>query len=115
MKYKIPIKILSVNKCWQGRRFKTKEYDLYEKELAILLPRKLKIPEGEIEIDITFGLSNKLSDIDNGIKPLLDILQKVYGFNDRMVYRLVVNKKIIKKKEEFVEFEIKTYLQPVDK
>ena len=33
----IDIKPLSVNKCWQGRRYKTSEYKAYEEELLWIL------------------------------------------------------------------------------
>lgn len=101
------IKPISVNTCWQGRRFKTPTYNAFEKEVLLTL-RPIKIPLSPLEVYIEFGVSNKLSDIDNGIKPLLDCLQKKYGFNDRDIYKLTVIKKITKKNEEYFEFEIKT-------
>jgi hypothetical protein len=47
--YAIKIKPLSVNKAWQGKRFKTNEYKQYEKEVSLLLPSHLKIPEGRLK------------------------------------------------------------------
>jgi Holliday junction resolvase RusA-like endonuclease len=79
------MKPMSVNNAWMGRRFKTKEYDLYEKSVMFLLP-KLEIPEGKLQIDFEFGFSNKLADLDNTLKPFIDILQKKYNFNDRDIY-----------------------------
>ena len=76
---KINVNPLSVNKCWQGRRFKTPEYKRYEKELLYLLPT-FKVPNGAIYINIVFGFSSKLKDIDNPLKPFLDILQIKYKF-----------------------------------
>ena len=102
----IKIKPLSVNQCWQGKRFKTPKYKAYEKELLLKLP-KLDLPKGLIEIEINFHLKNKLFDIDNGLKPFLDVLQKRYGFNDRDIYKMIVTKKI--SKEEGIEFKIKDY------
>tara|TARA_R100001244_G_scaffold120472_1_gene90075 strand:- start:202 stop:522 length:321 start_codon:yes stop_codon:yes gene_type:complete len=101
----INIKPLSVNQCWQGRRFKTPTYKKYEKELLLLLP-KLTIPEGNLAIIITFGFSSKASDWDNPIKPFQDILQKRYKFNDSRVYKATVTKEIVKKGKEFIEFTI---------
>jgi Holliday junction resolvase RusA-like endonuclease len=103
---KISINPLSVNKCWQGRRFKTPEYKTYETELLYLLPNK-KIKEGQLTISIEFGFSSKLKDIDNPLKPFLDILQKKYEFNDRDIFNLYVEKKIVKKGYEYIQFEIK--------
>jgi Holliday junction resolvase RusA-like endonuclease len=65
------------------------------------------VSDGELELDITFGLSNRAADIDNPLKCFIDVLQKKYGFDDKMIYRLIVNKVITKKGEEFIEFEIK--------
>ena len=64
------------------------------------------LPAIEIEsvhtLHIEFGVSSKLMDIDNGIKPLLDILQKKYGFNDRDIYELHIKKTIVSKGNEFI-------------
>ena len=104
---KINIKPLSVNQCWQGKRFKTPKYKSYEYNLIMLLDNNLKIPKGLLHLVVKFGLSNKLNDIDNGLKPFIDILQKKYGFNDRDIYKLEVEKVIVPKGQEFIEFEIK--------
>ena len=102
---KINIKPLSVNECWQGRRFKTKEYKQYEKDLLLMLPNiKLKIQR--VSIDIIFGFSNSLCDIDNPLKPFLDILQKKYNINDRDIYQLNVQKEVITKGNEFIKYKI---------
>lgn len=103
---KISIKPLSVNQCWQGRRFKTKAYKEYEKELMFLLPPLKVDKKNQLWIKIFVGYSNKASDIDNFLKPFLDILQKKYGFNDNKIYALQVYKIDVKKGNESIEFEI---------
>jgi Holliday junction resolvase RusA-like endonuclease len=103
---KIEIKPLSVNQCFQGRRFKNKKYKSYEKELLLLLP-KVKIDfKRDLRVDLTFGFSSTLSDIDNPLKPLLDVLQKKYGFDDKQIQELNVKKEIVKKGEEFIKLNI---------
>jgi len=101
----IDIKPLSVNQVWMGRRFKTPKYKAYEKELLLKL-KKINIPDGKLEIHLIFGFSNKNSDWDNPIKPFQDILQKKYGFNDRSVYKAIVEKKDVPKGKEFIKFKI---------
>ena len=101
----IKIKALSVNKAWQGRRFKTPDYKTYEQELLYLLPKR-KVGRGELELYITFGVSNRASDIDNLLKPFLDCLQKKYSFNDNRIYFLEVRKEIVKKGDDFIDFDI---------
>jgi Holliday junction resolvase RusA-like endonuclease len=105
---RVNIKPLSVNQVWQGRRFKTPIYKKYENELLFMLP-KMKIPEGKLELTIVFGFSSSASDWDNPIKPFQDILQKRYSFNDSRVYKATIIKEIVKKGEEFIEFNIKEY------
>ena len=101
----VQIKPLSVNKAWQGRRFKTEAYKSYERDVLLLLP-KIKIPEGYLRIYFEFGFSNKLSDLDNPVKLFIDIMQKKYGFNDSRVYELRIKKEIVKKGMEYVKFTV---------
>ena len=102
---KVNIKPLSVNDAWQGRRFKTDLYKQYEHDLAFLLPR-LKLPPPPYYIRYIFGVSNAASDFDNPVKPLTDILQKKYGFNDKHIMEAHIKKVIVPKGAEFFEFEI---------
>ena len=105
---KISIKPLSVNQAWQGRRFKTPAYKTYEQAVLLSLP-KLTIPDGLLVLRLEFGHSNKLSDIDNGIKPFLDCLQKKYGFNDNKVKVLMVAvNNDVKKGAEYTKFAIES-------
>jgi Holliday junction resolvase RusA-like endonuclease len=108
VKHKLNIKPLSVNQAWQGRRFKTNAYKKYEIDCLLLLPKvKLGLPPYQINIEI--GYSNVASDIDNALKPILDILQKKYNFDDKHVYKLVVEKKIVSKGNEYILIEISEY------
>jgi len=103
---KIKIVPLSVNQVWAGRRFKTAKYKAYEQEMMYMLP-KVVIPQGKLKITLVWGVSSKLADIDNPIKPFLDILQKKYNFDDKRIYELVVKKKDVKKGAEYIDFDIK--------
>ena len=96
---------LSANLCWRGRRYKTPSYTDYEQEILYQLP-DYKIPEGELRLVLTVGMKNKRADLDNKIKPLLDILQKRYGFDDNRVYEMQLRKVIVKKGGEFIEWGI---------
>ena len=105
---RINIKPLSVNQCWKGKRFKTPKYKSYEQELLFRL-NKYKLPQPPFEIHFKFGFSSKLSDWDNPVKPLQDILQKKYGFDDRDIFRAIVEKEIVKKGQDYLEFNIIKY------
>jgi Holliday junction resolvase RusA-like endonuclease len=101
----IDIKPLSVNQVWRGRRYKTKLYEKYERDLALLLP-VLVIPDGRLSLIIEVGFSNASADIDNPVKPFLDILQKKYDFDDKQIYQLSIIKKIVKKGCEYIAFTV---------
>lgn len=105
IKGRIQIKALSVNNAWKGHRFKTKAYKDYSQIMALLLPRGSAI-DGRLAVAIIFGYSNVNADIDNGVKPLLDLMQAKYGFNDRDVYSLDVTKQITTPGQEFIDFKI---------
>jgi Holliday junction resolvase RusA-like endonuclease len=102
------IKPLSVNQCWQGKRFKTQIYKNYESELLYTLPAQI-LPSPPYEIFIEIGFSNKASDLDNVMKPLLDILQKKYGFNDKEIYKMDLTKLLVPKGEEYFKIKMQHY------
>lgn len=104
---KVNIKPLSVNDAWKGRRYKTDAYKAYEKYVLLILPKK-SIPNGKLKLSIHANVSNTQSDIDNPVKPFLDILQKKYGFNDSRVYELNVKKSIVPKGKEHILFELES-------
>jgi Holliday junction resolvase RusA-like endonuclease len=103
----INIKPMSVNRCWQGRRFKTPQYKQYEKDMFFLLP-KITIPDPPFNVYYEFGFSSSASDLDNPIKPLQDILQKRYGFNDKLIHEMLVKRVKVKKGKEYIKFELST-------
>jgi Holliday junction resolvase RusA-like endonuclease len=102
----LPMKPLSVNQCWQGKRFKTPKYKAYELEMILRLPSLNINTNVPLSIDMTFGFSNSLCDVDNPVKPVLDILQKKYMINDKNIVALNLSKEIVKKGNEFIKIKI---------
>lgn len=88
------IRPLSVNEAWQGRRFKTKRYLSFERDLLLTLPKCEPI-FGKVRIEIEcLYKRDKMRDIDNAVKPILDVIVKRgYIEDDRYVYELVVKKR----------------------
>lgn len=105
---RLDYKPLSVNEAWRGKRFKTPEYKYYESDLYFLLPSRIEIPKGKLHLILKFGFSSKNADIDNPVKLFQDILQKKYSFNDKMIYKLSVEKIDVEKGNEFIEFKIES-------
>ena len=109
IEHTIPVKPMSVNKAYLGRKRKSGEYRQYGRVVLSTLPCGTIPDRGNFQIHFTFGFSNSLSDVDNPVKPFLDLLQKKYSFNDNRVYRITVDKKLVKKGEEFIHFVIKKF------
>lgn len=103
-KVTVKVKALTVNQCWQGKRFKTDTYKAYEKLLLLKLP-KIVVPPGKLKVIYEFGVSNMQSDYDNLIKPFQDILQKRYWFNDCNIWECEVRKIKVDKGDEYCTFE----------
>jgi len=101
----IKIKPFSINKAWQGRRFKTPEYKQWRIDFSLLCG-KGKMIKGLVDVNLKFYLKNfAMIDVDNCVKTTLDSLVE-NGFieDDRKIVKLAVEK--IKSKDEKIEFEI---------
>ena len=96
-------KPMSANKAYMGRKRKTKEYRVYTENVLEKLP-DLEIPSGNLSIKLEVYYSNRRADIDNFLKPFIDIMQARYGFNDNKIYKLHVEKFIVPKGEERIAF-----------
>jgi len=105
---RLPIKPLTQNRAWTGKRFRTKAYRKYISDVCLLLPR-FKVPVGPLYIRIIWGFSNAGSDIDNPAKLFIDCLQKKYDFNDNRVYKLTLLKDKVPKGQEYIEFDLKSF------
>lgn len=110
MIFNLPIKPLSINAAFQGRRFKTKECNQYCKDVMTLLP-KGKLTEGLVEVRYLFCLTNwKMTDGDNLVKVLQDCIVKAKLISDdRKIMRYVIEK--WPAKENSIVVEIVPYNQ----
>ena len=102
---KINIKALSVNSCYQGKRFKNQVHKDYVNEVLRQLPIKY-IGRPPYKLILEFGLSSKLQDLDNCIKVFQDCLTVNYDFNDRDIYEIQATKLNVEKGNEFIKFNI---------
>lgn len=100
---------MSINKAWGGRTFKSTEYKKYEKDVPLLLPSMLQLPQGKMVLLLKFYFSSKASDIDNPVKPIQDIITRHYGVDDKHIYMQMLQKNIVKRGEDRIEFEFLQY------
>lgn len=102
----VRIKPMTVNQAWQGRRFKTPKYKAWREQISFMLPPVIEVPKGRMMLVVTFGVSSKLSDMDNLLKPFIDALQDKYGFNDRQIYVGLVAKVDVPKGQEYIKWDL---------
>jgi len=109
MKLSIPVRPLTINRAFQGRRFKTKDYKQYEWDLSRFLKGK-KI-KGMVEIRYKFYLKYfATTDVSNLIKLLEDCIVKAGLIDDdRKVKKFHAEK--FKSKEDKIEINIKSLIK----
>ena len=108
---RIDIKPMSVNRCWQGRRFRTPEFRQWQRDVQTLLTQYNGARFGKegIEVSIIFYERYPIrGDIDNKVKPILDCLVEagIIG-DDRYIFKLIIEKE--KADQDFFTFNIKKY------
>ena len=65
--------------------------------------------EAHLTFNVMVGLSSKLADVDNCIKPLLDTFQYLFDFNDRFVFKVIIEKEYVKKGQEYFDVTVEEY------
>jgi len=62
-----------------------------------------------MELFMKRWFSSMASDTSNPIKCFEDCLQKAYWINDKYFRRVIAEKEIVKKWQEYIEFEIRHF------
>ena len=79
---------------YRNKSIKSAKYIEYQNELRDEL-QGVKWPfekSDQLEFDIIAGVSNKMADLDNVVKPLLDTYQGIFEeFNDNKVYHITLD------------------------
>jgi len=101
----LPVKPLSINEAFQGRRFNTKAKTRYEEVLALLIPKKPVIGKW-FKVYYDFYLRNfPLTDADNLVKVLQDcIVKRGVIPNDNKIVHYVIRK--FRSDEDLIEVRI---------
>lgn len=97
----ITIKPISINACFQGRRFRTGEFKRWQRAVIHKLPKGKENSEN-IKITIIICLKCPLrSDLDNYAKPIIDCCVKAGLIKDDRYICEIKMLKIRSKKEGF--------------
>lgn len=106
--HKINVKPLSLNKAYRGRRFITQETQQFKDAMFYLLPQTLDVDFiSPMQITLEFGVSSHNADGDNCIKMAQDSIADKYNFNDKLIFKWVVEKIKVPKGQEYIAFDLK--------
>jgi len=91
--------------------FKSADYLQYQNDIRDhLIGTDWPFGADQVSFTVVAGVSNRGSDLDNVIKPILDTYQGVYEqFNDNKVYSIKLEKRIVKRGREFLDIGIRKY------
>lgn len=112
----LPMKSISTNKIWTGRRFLSAAARDFKKEAHYrLLTSRSELKsqlaaagDGELAIRFHFGLSRD-ADVDNCLKLVIDVLCAVMGIDDRRFRGVSAMKTRVKRGNEFIRFAISAF------
>lgn len=101
------MKPLSANRMFVRKNrttFKTADYKKFQEEMAlILMGSKWTFKDKPVLFIVYAGLSNRASDLDNIIKPLLDTYQNIFEeFNDKTVQGIILQRDRVKRGGEYL-------------
>lgn len=101
------MKPLSANRMFVRKNrttFKTADYKKFQEEMAlILMGSKWTFKDKPVLFIVYAGLSNRSSDLDNIIKPLLDTYQNIFEeFNDKTVQGIILQRDRVKRGGEYL-------------
>lgn len=95
-----------MNKAWQGKRYRSTDYEKYRKKILKSLEGRKEQVKGKLFVFYEFGFSSSNSDIDNPVKCIQDVVFEHYGINDNRVYFSMQKKTIVKPGQEFVKISV---------
>lgn len=105
---RIKIKPLSANLMYKGKKYRTQACKNFYQILPKKLDKNFELPALPLKLKMRVGCGLKF-DVDNVLKPFIDILQVFYGFNDRNIFKIEIEKKVVKPGEEFIEWQLESY------
>lgn len=115
---KIPIKAISTNKLYGGKKVRSWYYKKYRKEVFQFLKAnyddKVSLT-GNLVLELEVGFSSPLNDASNSIKGIEDCIAEYYAFNDRQIVTIVVNKFLVNKGEEYTLVKLRKTRKNIDR
>lgn len=112
----LPLKPISTNKIWSGKRWMSAAAKQFKSDCRILLfSKRMELKtmsaaamEEELAISLRFGLVRDM-DIDNCLKLVIDSLSDVLGIDDKKFRRVSAEKEKVKRGREFISLSVSAF------
>ena len=112
----LPLKPISTNKIWSGKRWMSAAAKQFKSDCRILLfSKRLELKamaaaaaEEELAIALRFGLVRDM-DIDNCLKLVIDSLSAVLGIDDKKFRRVSAEKEKVNRGREFISLSVSAF------
>lgn len=115
---RIPIKAISTNRLYFGKKRRSTEYKKYREAvlnwLELNYPYPAVFPKNMI-LTMEVGFSSPLSDASNSIKGIEDIVAEFFGFNDRQIVEVHICKMLVDKGAEYTHLKIRGTTKDIDR
>lgn len=115
---KIPIKAISTNKLYGGKKVRSWYYKKYRKQIFRFLDDNYRDEvslTGNLTMELEVGFSSTLNDASNSIKGVEDCIAEYYKFNDRQIVSIKVDKYLVNKGKEYTLVKIKKTRKNIDR
>lgn len=113
----LPVAAISTNKLYKGIKERSHFYKIFRKKVLTYLEATYDNDvnlNGNLSLSMEVGFSSPLSDLSNGIKGIEDVLCEYFGFNDRQIVHIEMNKKLVSKGKEYMKIHLKKSRRRVD-
>lgn len=104
----LPLKALSTNEMWQGRKQRSYGYKNFRRKTFKLLQEYQKEHgiHGNMVMYLSVGFSSKAADLSNALKAIEDVLMEYFGMDDKRTVDIHLRKYYVYRGDEFIKVKI---------
>lgn len=115
---RIPLKAISTNRLYAGIKRRSGVYKGYRTQVLRWLEEnckyKVEFPKNMV-LTMEVGFSSPLSDASNSIKGIEDVVAEYFGFNDRQIVTIRVDKFLVDKGDEYTIIKLRATNKNIDR
>lgn len=114
----LPFKPFSTNKLYFGRKVRSTAYKNFRDEVLQFLSDNYDSNvslDGNLVMSLEAGFSSPLADLSNCVKSIEDIVAEYFGFNDKKIVSIKMDKYLVNKGSEYMVLKINKTKKDIDR